>query len=228
MAGAQEVSSTAAPSNPVPAPGLHHPGRNHVPVKQGQFWIKSRLLMLHRGLSNIFASRPAWVRSPERAVLHLPPYASDSSPLYTVSDPREQELELGKVHNLRVAAQALDGLFIPSNKIFSFWHNIGKPTASKGYVEGRELRSGCMIPTIAGGICQLTNAVSRCAQMAECEIIERHKHSAAIDGLVIDSVTDATVFWNYLDLRFRPRQDMVLRVYLTQTDLVVEFRVVTP
>ncbi len=221
MAGAHDTTSS-----PAPHLGLRHPGRNHVPVKQGQFWIKSRLLILRRGLRNILGPKPAAECRPELSVIAVTPFASDISPLYTVSDPREQELELGKVHNLRVAAQALDGIFIPSHNIFSFWYIIGKPVAAKGYVEGRELRSGCMIPTIAGGICQLTNALSRCAQLADCEIVERHKHSAAIDGLVVDNITDATVFWNYLDLRFRPQQDMVLRVFLTETDLIVEFRAV--
>jgi vancomycin resistance protein YoaR len=206
------------------SPSSQHPLRNHRPAKRGQFWIKSRALMLRRLILNSVGKRPASNRADSANAANLFILAQDRSPLFTVSDPREKELELGKVHNLRVSAKALDGLHIHNGEIFSFWHSIGRPTAAKGYVEGRELRSGCMIPTIAGGICQLTNALSRCAQLADVEIVERHKHTAAIDGLVIDSVTDATVFWNYLDLRFRPKTDIILLVRLSETELIVEFR----
>jgi vancomycin resistance protein YoaR len=145
----------------------------------------------------------------------------DRSALYVATDPREHELELGKIQNLRVAAAAIDGLVIERAQVFSFWHAIGRPVRAKGYVVGRELRQGCMIPTVAGGICQLTNAVSRTATHAGCEIVERHRHSAAVAGLVIDETTDATVFWNYLDLRFRAPCRIRIAAQLTATELVV-------
>jgi vancomycin resistance protein YoaR len=145
----------------------------------------------------------------------------DRSALYVATDPREHELELGKIQNLRVAAAAIDGLVIEPGQVFSFWRAIGRPVRAKGYVVGRELRQGCMIPTVAGGICQLTNAVSRAATRADCEIVERHRHSAAVAGLVIDETTDATVFWNYLDLRFRAPRRIRITAQLTATELVV-------
>ena len=60
-----------------------------------------------------------------------------------------------------------------------------------------------MIPTIGGGICQLTNALSRVAHGAGMEIVERHSHTVHPPGFFIDGATDATVFWNYIDFRFR-------------------------
>jgi vancomycin resistance protein YoaR len=202
---------------------LFPPARNHVPDKQAIFWIKSRLLILRRMAQDMFAGPAHLAHQPQVNIEALPIIAEDRSPLFTVIDPREQLLELGKVENLRIAARALDGRILPAEKIFSFWRMIGRPTAGKGYVEGRELRSGCMIPTIAGGICQLTNALSRCAHQAECVIVEQHKHSAAVDGLVIDPVTDATVYWNYLDLRFTYKNTLYLSVCLTEKELVVRF-----
>jgi vancomycin resistance protein YoaR len=204
-------------SPPLPLGATH---RRHTPTAQHLFWIKSRLLMLQRGVRNLGSERPASHRTAMAAEQHRV-LAEDRSSLYTATDHRETELELGKVHNLRIAAQSLHGLLVHSEQIFSFWHAIGRPSERKGYVIGRELRHGCMIPTIAGGICQLTNALSRCATLARCEIVERHKHTAAVDGLVINEVTDATVFWNYLDLRFRPSTDIQLSVKLTADMLIV-------
>jgi len=188
------------------------------------FWAKSRLLICRRLLSDTVdpgRARPLPRLAASQAGTTL--LADDISPLYTATDPRERELELGKVQNLRVAARAIDGLLLDPGAVFSFWRATGRPTRAKGYVVGRELRQGCMIPTIAGGICQLTNALSRAAAQAGMEIIERHRHSAAVDGLVIDAATDATVFWNYLDLRFRAPRRVRLAAGLTDADLVVRF-----
>ncbi|HYG31067.1 MAG TPA: VanW family protein [Allosphingosinicella sp.] len=185
------------------------------------FWAKSRLLMLRRMARDAMAAE---VR-PARRLAGLPAgtflLALDERPLYTLTEPRERDLELGKVQNLRVAAAAIDGTVIERGETFSFWRTAGRATRAKGYVIGRELRQGCMIPTIGGGLCQLTNALSRVAHAAGMEIVERHSHSARPDGLFVDGATDATVFWNYIDFRFRPSRTVRVGARLTETDLVV-------
>lgn len=185
------------------------------------FWAKSRLLMLRRLARDAAARelRPSERRAalPADAVL----LASDERPLYALTEPRERDLELGKVQNLRVAAAAIDGIVIEAGETFSFWRAAGRATRAKGYVIGRELRQGCMIPTIGGGLCQLTNALSRVAHAAGMEIVERHSHSARPDGLFVDGATDATVFWNYIDFRFRAPRRLRVGARLTETDLVV-------
>jgi vancomycin resistance protein YoaR len=103
---------------------------------------------------------------------------------------------MGKVQNLRIAAAAIDGLVVQPGETFSFWRAAGRATRARGYVIGRELRQGCMIPTVGGGLCQLTNALSRVAHQAGLEIVERHSHSHQPEGFFIDGATDATVFWN--------------------------------
>jgi vancomycin resistance protein YoaR len=147
--------------------------------------------------------------------------AVDEHRLYTSKDSRERDLELGKVQNLRVAAAAIDGILLDPGEIFSFWLAAGRPHRRRGYVTGRELRGGCMIPSRGGGICQLTNALSRVAHAADLEIVERHSHTVHPPGFFIDDVTDATVFWNYVDLRFRSPTRLRIGARLTQDSLVV-------
>lgn len=197
------------------------PRHNHSLVSRAIFFAKSRGLMLRRALLGrwIAPSHQLHRAPPKRE--SLPLIAEDRSPLYTVTDAREQDLELGKVHNLRTAATRLDRLVIPADSTFSYWRQTGRPTRSKGYVVGRELRQGCLVPTIAGGICQLSNALHRTALLAGCRIDERHRHSAAVDGLEFDADTDATLFWNYVDLRFTARRNMLLRVTLDSSHLHV-------
>jgi vancomycin resistance protein VanW len=185
------------------------------------FWAKSRLLMLRRLAKDALEAD----RTPLRRLPVLPAdavlLARDERPLYALAEPRERDLELGKVQNLRVGAAAIDGLLIEAGETFSFWRAAGRATRAKGYVIGRELRQGCMIPTVGGGLCQLTNALSRIAHAAGMAIIERHSHSARPDGLFVDGATDATVFWNYIDFRFRAPRRVRIGARLTETMLVV-------
>jgi vancomycin resistance protein YoaR len=185
------------------------------------FWLKSRLLMIRRAASNTLAGD----RAPRRRLAMLPAdaelLAHDERPLYSLADPRERELEMGKVQNLRIAAAAIDGTVIAPGETFSFWRTAGRATRAKGYVVGRELRQGCMIPTIGGGLCQLTNALSRVAHQAGMEIVERHSHSVHPEGFFIDGATDATVFWNYIDFRFRSARTVRIGAILTGTSLAV-------
>ena len=92
---------------------------------------------------------------------------------------------------------------MPAHAVFSFWKQVGRTNRLKGYVAGRELREGCLIPSIGGGLCQLSNALYDAALQAGFEIVERHAHSQVIPGSLAEAGANATVFWNYVDLRFR-------------------------
>ncbi|MDB6151792.1 MAG: vanw family protein, partial [Chthoniobacteraceae bacterium] len=153
--------------------------------------------------------------------------AESRSLLYTNSAVAEISLQSGKVHNLRVAASYLHGLLIPAGEVFSFWAHVPRPTQWNQFAVGRELREGCIVPSIGGGLCQLSNALYDAALIARCEIVERHAHSRKIPGSMAVIGRDATVFWNYVDLRFRPVNPVALEVYLTPKELIVRLREVT-
>lgn len=186
------------------------------------FWLKSRLL-IGRRMARAFACGDLFRRY--RKLANVPAGATliavDEHRLYSATDPRERDAELGKVQNLRVAADAVDGIILEPGETFSFWRAAGRPSRGKGYVTGRELRGGCMIPSVGGGICQLTNALSRVAHEAGMEIVERHSHTVHPPGFFIDDKTDATVFWNYIDLRFRSSVPVRIGARLTETTLAV-------
>jgi vancomycin resistance protein VanW len=196
-----------------------HPGEAHSALANLVFWAKSRLLIARRIAANFVSGGSALRHAPLPAGAIL--LADDEHRLYTLTDPRERLLEMGKVQNLRIAAAAIDGTVIAPGETFSFWRAAGRATRAKGYVLGRELRQGCVIPSIGGGLCQLTNALSRVAHQAGMEIVERHSHSVHPEGFFIDGATDATVFWNYIDFRFRSDRPVRIGVTLTETTLVV-------
>jgi hypothetical protein len=200
---------------------MHSPAAARTPSADRVFWIKSRALIARRWLRNLAAGEPfhRYARAPLPAGAVA--LAVDEHRIYSATDPRERELELGKVQNLRVACAAVDGIVLAPGETFSFWRAAGRTSARKGYVIGRELRNGCMIPNRGGGICQLTNALSRVAHQAGMAIVERHSHSVHPPGFFIDGATDATVFWNYIDFRFRAPLRVRIGAALTETSLIV-------
>src|ERR1044071_8509785 len=161
------------------------------------FQIKAKLFQLQRILLNqTLLAAPAHPVGQLLAKQEI--VAESKSDLWTGND--NLALQYGKVENLRIALRALNGVEVAAGELFSFWAQIGRPTRGKGYVVGRELRQGCLIPNLGGGLCQLSNALYDAALKADFEIVERHAHSKIIPGSLAEIGRDATVFWNYVDL----------------------------
>ena len=145
------------------------------------------------------------------------------TPLWTEHDPREKELLAGKIHNLRLAIRRLDGLEVAGGEVFSFWKHVGRTSRFRGFVEGRELREGCIIPNVGGGLCQLSNALYDAALKADFDIVERHAHTQVVAGSLAEEGRDATVFWNYVDLRFRSAKPFRIEARLDGRELAVRY-----
>ena len=188
------------------------------------FWLRTRRQIARQGWRNWFdRQQRRW--SVADALVAAPIRAQAKTPLW--DDGREDEFILvaGKVHNLRLAAQAFHAVEVPAGACLSFWRQLGRPSARRGFVLGREVREGCVVPTIAGGICQISNALASCARQAGFELVERHAHSAKIEGQAERGEwLDATVFWNYVDLKIRAPVAWRLELELTATELVLTIR----
>lgn len=119
-------------------------------------------------------------------------------------------LDQGKQINLALAAPHFDGLVLAPGQTLSFWRTLGRVTAARGFRHGMELRGGCIVPTIGGGLCALSNALFQMACALGWTIVERHGHTreaAPSDGPVWG--LDATVLWPHVDLRIAPRRGPV-------------------
>jgi hypothetical protein len=150
--------------------------------------------------------------------------AESRSKLWAEGNVAERALQAGKVHNLRLAVRRLDGVEVPSGAVFSFWAHVGRASRRRGFARGRELREGCVIATVGGGLCQLSNALYDAALQADFEIVERHAHTRVVPGSHAEAGRDATVFWNYVDLRWRAPQAFRIEASLDRDQLVVRFR----
>ena len=193
------------------------------------FWLRSRLLASAHALRE--ALRPSARRwqgttCDTQALADAPVLAQYRTPLWSDGRADEFPLVAGKVQNLRVARRAFDAIEVPAGEVLSFWRQLGRPSASRGFVQGRELRGGCVVPTLAGGLCQLSNALATVAARAGLELVERHGHTARIEQAAdaAGDAVDATVFWNYVDLKVRAKHAWRLEVELTADELVLRIR----
>lgn len=196
-----------------------------VPTRLGTlvFEGKAALLRLRR-TGREFANAPKRYRA-GHALADAPVLTKVISPLWTTSGGvRDRALNAGKIQNLRAAIAGLDGIEISAGEVLSFWRQVGKPLRRRGFVEGRELREGCMIATIGGGLCQLSNALYEAAVDAGLEVVERHAHTRIVPGSRAAAGRDATVFWNYLDFRVRSLRPFRIDATLTADALELTVR----
>jgi glycosyltransferase involved in cell wall biosynthesis len=204
-----------------------------IPIDQRKPAPGIRATLLFRGKVLVLQARRAARESKRSGVkrhdtgstlIDKPVIAQSRTPVWTPHEAAENALVAGKIQNLRLAIRRLNGVEVPAHAVFSFWKQVGRTNRLKGYVAGRELREGCLIPSIGGGLCQLSNALYDAALQAGFEIVERHAHSQVIPGSLAETGRDATVFWNYVDLRFRSHHAFRIEAELTVDKLVVRFR----
>ncbi|MBS0473357.1 MAG: VanW family protein [Proteobacteria bacterium] len=183
------------------------------------FRAKTHVFQIERMLREI-GSAPRRLSRGETAA--FPAVLAESrSPLWGDTRAGERALQWGKVHNLRAAARRLDRTMLPEGAVFSFWRQMGRASARRGFVAGRMLQEGCLVPATGGGLCQLSNALYDAALQAGFAIMERHAHSRIVPGSAAAFGRDATVAWNYVDLRFAAPAPAMLRVIVECNALVV-------
>jgi hypothetical protein len=212
------VPILASPSRTSPA----RSSARHSRAGAVAFRAKTLFFQLRRAVGDV-VSGPR--RHPRAAALCDAPVLGESAaPLWTEASLEELHLVAGKVHNLRLALRGLDGVEVPAGATFGFWAQVGRASRLRGFVAGRELREGCLVPAVGGGLCQLSNALYDAALQAGCEIVERHAHSRAVAGSAAERGRDATVFWNYVDLRFRSPRPLRIEARMDGRTLTVRLR----
>lgn len=130
-------------------------------------------------------------------------------------------LQENKIVNLTLAADRIDGILIYPGETFSFWQLVGRATKRKGYIEGMQLSRGEVKTGIGGGICQLANLLYWMVLHTPLTVIERHHHSFdpfPDEGRVLPFGSGASVFFNYVDFRFKNTTENVFQIRVWVTD----------
>lgn len=130
-------------------------------------------------------------------------------------------LQYNKVTNLRLAIANIDGTTIRPGQLFSIWKLVGRPTVSKGYLDGLVLHNGKISKGCGGGLCQLGNLLYWMALHSELDIIERWRHGYDVFpdiNRTIPFACGATLSYNYVDLQLKNNTNNTYRINLWLDD----------
>ncbi|RZL34594.1 MAG: vancomycin resistance protein, partial [Pedobacter sp.] len=136
-----------------------------------------------------------------------------------------EQLQINKITNLKIASANINGIIIKPGETFSYCKLIGLPTRKKGYLLGMELSFGQAKAGIGGGICQISNLIHWLVIHSPLTVTERYHHSFdpfPDDGRVLPFGSGATVFYNYLDYQFTNNTEHTFQINLWFTDKCLE------
>ncbi len=150
--------------------------------------------------------------------------ARHSSPLFRKLGESNPDLHIGKIKNLKIAIDSLQGIIIFPNKTFSFWSVVGATTENKGYAKGMLISDGRVIEGFGGGLCQLSNLLYWLFLHSSVQIIERQHHSRDVfpdNGRMIPFGSGATIFYNLIDLKIKntSKYPIQLKLWLADSQL---------
>lgn len=134
--------------------------------------------------------------------------------------PGASAMNANRLTNLQIAVQNLDGLILKANQIFSFWHQVPRPTRRNGYCEGPAFFNGTVTKDVGGGLCLISTNLFNAFLISGCDILERHNHSIDPYGerRFFPLGRDATVFYGYKDLIIDNQQAVDLQLELEISD----------
>ena len=116
--------------------------------------------------------------------------------------------------NLALAIKAINGKVLNPGEEFSFNQTVGSRTAEKGYKEAIGYdENGEKVPTIGGGVCQISSTLYMAAKSGDFEILERHSHSHEVP--YADSQNDVTVSYGGYDFKFKNNRDKPVIIQLS-------------
>lgn len=111
------------------------------------------------------------------------------------------ERERNRSHNIRKAAESINGIVLLPGDEFSYNKAVGPRTLKEGFRRAPVIVKGELVPGDGGGVCQVSTTVYMAALQAGLQIVQRSHHAFPIHyappGL------DATVVYGEIDLRFR-------------------------
>ena len=177
--------------------------------RQLDWWRHHRALRLHRAGGTGFPH----------------PAAAHATPLFRRLAGLEDRLQHGKVTNLRIAVDRLDGLVLPPGGRLSFWHEVGRPSRRRGFATGLVLDHGRLAEGVGGGLCQLTNLLYWMTAHTPLTVVERWRHSYDVfpdSGRTQPFGSGATCAWPVLDLQVENRTTTTFRLALRVTDSDLE------
>lgn len=104
-------------------------------------------------------------------------------------------------YNLALAASTLSGKVIRPGQVFSFNRAVGQADKAQGYKKAGVFVGDRIVQGYGGGVCQVSSTLYNAAVRAGLPIVQRKTHGMTVPYLPPGQ--DATIYYPYLDLKFR-------------------------
>lgn len=116
-----------------------------------------------------------------------------------------------RITNIKITCSRISDTVVKANEEFSFCKVVGQPSSADGYKEAHAFVDGELVNAIGGGNCQVSTTIYNAAKKIDgVEITERHEHGKEVG--YIEMGKDATVAYDYLDLKFENNNDFDLKL----------------
>ena len=116
-----------------------------------------------------------------------------------------------RITNIKITCSRISDTVVKSNDEFSFCEVVGQPSSSDGYKEAHAFVDGELVSARGGGNCQVRNTIYNAAKKIDgVKVTERHEHGKEVG--YIEKGKDATVAYDYLDLKFENNNDFDLKL----------------
>ncbi len=106
-----------------------------------------------------------------------------------------------RTHNLRLAAQSINGVILKPGQEFSANKIIGPREENRGYRKAIIFVRGRMEEGLGGGTCQVSSTLYNAVLLAGLKVLERNHHSRTVP--YVPPGLDATVAYGLVDFRFQ-------------------------
>lgn len=128
-----------------------------------------------------------------------------------------------RLTNIKITCSRINNTVVSPGEEFSFCEVVGQPSAKDGYKEAHAFVDGKLTNEIGGGNCQVSTTIYNAAKKIDgVKITERHEHGKPVG--YIEMGKDATVAYDYLDLKFENNNDfdLKLKAYMKNNKVCVD------
>lgn len=127
-----------------------------------------------------------------------------------------------RAHNIRLAADYINGTVIGNREVFSFNGTVGQRTPERGFKRAAIIKDGEFVEGVGGGVCQVSTTLYNAALLAGCRIKEYHPHSLAVS--YVPPSRDAMVSGTAFDLKFENTTGSTLYIKAVAGENFVTFK----
>lgn len=118
-----------------------------------------------------------------------------------------------RAYNVELATKKINGTIIRPGETFSYNKTVGSRTIEAGWKEGTAYIAGKVVPSVGGGVCQVSSTLYNTALLANLEITERTNHTFTVD--YVAASRDATVYYGSLDFCFKNTRTYPIKIVAT-------------